>query len=83
MKMKYKHSDSKNFFEINKFTESVWPLSLLAMNWVFHKQFYDFEKTMNHLSYVSNKYVQRKKKNQLCVLYKGLSHNIFELLKTS
>ena len=49
MKMKYKHSDSKHFFEINKFTESVWPLGLLAMNWVFHKQFYDFEKTMNHL----------------------------------
>ena len=56
MKMKYKHSgcDSKNFFEINKFTESVWPLTLLAMNWVFHKQFYDLEEMVNRLSYVSN-----------------------------
>ena len=43
MKMKYKHSDSKNFFEINKFTGSVWPFTLLAMNDVFHKQFYDLE----------------------------------------
>ena len=54
MKMKYKHSDSKHFFEINNFTGSVWPFILLAMKWVFHKQFYDLEKTVNHLSYVSN-----------------------------
>ena len=52
--MKYKHSDSKHFFEINNFTGSVWPFILLAMKWVFHKQFYDLEKTVNHLSYVSN-----------------------------
>ena len=32
MKMKHKHSDCKNFFEINKFTGSVWPLSLKVMN---------------------------------------------------
>ena len=52
MKMKYEHSDSKNFFEINKFTGSVWVhvLTLLAMNWVFHKQFYYLEKMVNYLS---------------------------------
>ena len=44
MKMKYKHSGSKNIFKINRFTGSVWPLTLFAMNWVFHKQFYDLEK---------------------------------------
>ena len=54
MKMKYKHRDSKNFFKMNKFTGSVWLLTLLAMNWVFHKQFYYLENIVNHLSYVSN-----------------------------
>ena len=54
MKLKYKHSDSKNFFEINKFTGSVWPLTLMANNWAFHKQFYDLETMVNLLSYVSN-----------------------------
>ena len=54
MKMKYKHIDSKTFFEINIFTGCVWPLTLWAMNYVFDKQFYDLETTVKHLSYVSN-----------------------------